>query len=156
MLSCRFNYPVYIIIFLGGYYEKSYSLLFDVRKHRICCKILWGGKSAVMGETPELEEYEFDSSKYDYIIFGTPVWASSITPPIRSFIKENIEELKDKKIGLFICFMGGGADKAKEKFKECVGINELNAELILIDPKDKKTDEKDSKIEEFCETINRG
>ena len=119
-------------------------------------KFLWGGKSAVMGETPELEEYEFDSSKYDYIIFGTPVWASSITPPIRSFIKENIEELKDKKIGLFICFMGGGADKAKEKFKECVGINELNAELILIDPKDKKTDEKDSKIEEFCETINRG
>ena len=60
-------------------------------------KFFWGGKSAVMGETPELEEYEFDSSKYDYIVFGTPVWASSFVPPIRTFIKDNKEKLEGKK-----------------------------------------------------------
>ena len=106
-------------------------------------KFLWGGKSAVMGETPALEQYEFDSDKYDCIIFGTPVWASSFTPPIRTFIKENKEKINGKKIAVFICYMGGGADKAIEKLKQCLEISEFNTELILIDPKDKKLDEKD-------------
>ena len=48
-------------------------------------KFLWGGKSAIMGETPPLEKYEFDSDLYDYLVIGTPVWASSFTPPIRTF-----------------------------------------------------------------------
>lgn len=118
-------------------------------------KFLWGGKSAVMGETPELEKYEFDSDKYDYIIFGTPVWASSFTPPIRTFIKENKEKLNGKKLAVFICYMGGGADKAIEKLKQYLEISEFDAELILIDPKDKKSIEKDKKIEEFCEKVKK-
>lgn len=118
-------------------------------------KFLWGGKSAVMGETPALEQYEFDSDKYDCIIFGTPVWASSFTPPIRTFIKENKEKLNGKKIAVFICYMGGGADKAIEKLKQCLEISEFADELVLIDPRDKQSDEKDKQIDEFCGKINR-
>lgn len=117
-------------------------------------KFLWGGKSAVMGETPELEEYKFDGEKYDYVIFGTPVWASSFTPPIRTFIKENKEKLNGKKIAVFTCYMGGGADKAIEKLKQCLNIDKFETELILIDPKDKESDEKNKRIEEFCKEIN--
>ena len=117
-------------------------------------KFLWGGKSAVMGETPELEEYKFDGEKYDYVIFGTPVWASSFTPPIRTFIKENKEKLNGKKIAVFTCYMGGGANKAIEKLKQCLNIEKFEAELILIDPKDKESDEKNKQIEEFCKEIN--
>lgn len=117
-------------------------------------KFLWGGKSAIMGETPALEKYKFDSDKYDCIIFGTPVWASSFTPPIRTFIKENKEKLNGKKLAAFICYMGGGAEKAIEKLKQFLEISEFAAELVLIDPKDKKSDEKDKRVEEFCEKIN--
>ena len=118
-------------------------------------KFLWGGRSAVMGETPELENYEFDSDKYDCIIFGTPVWASSFTPPIRTFINENKEKLKGKKIAAFVCYMGAGADKTIEKLKQILDIQNISAELKLIDPKDKKSEEKDRKIEEFCEDVCR-
>lgn len=118
-------------------------------------KFLWGGKSAVMGDTPKLEDYRFDSDKYDYIIFGTPVWASSFTPPIRTFIKENKDKLTGKKIAVFICYMGGGADKTIEKLKKYLEINEFEAELILIDPKDKQSDEKNKQIEEFCEKLDK-
>lgn len=41
-------------------------------------KFIWGGKSAVMGETPKLMPYEFNADKYDRIIIGTPVWASTV------------------------------------------------------------------------------
>ena len=34
-------------------------------------KFFWGGKSAVMAETPELEPYTFDASSYDRIVFGS-------------------------------------------------------------------------------------
>ena len=116
-------------------------------------KFLWGGKSAVMGETPELENYEFESEKYDYVIFGTPVWASSFTPPIRTFINDNKNKLNGKKMAVFTCYMGGGASKAISKLKECLKIDKFEAELVLIDPKDKKTDNNEKNIDEFCEKI---
>ena len=53
-------------------------------------KFLWGGKSAVMAETPELEPYTFDASAYDRIVFGFPVWAGNVTPPLRTFINRCI------------------------------------------------------------------
>lgn len=118
-------------------------------------KFLWGGKSVVIGETPVLKPYEFDSNKYDYVILGTPVWASSFTPPIRTFILENKKYLKGKKFAVFVSYMGGGADKAIEKLKNYLEINEFDSELVLIDPKDSKSAEKDKMIEEFCEQIEK-
>ena len=109
-------------------------------------KFLWGGKSAVMGETPLLEDYKFDASKYDQIIFGSPVWASSFTPPIRTFIKDNKEELKNKKISVFITYMGGGAEKAISKLKDFLEIDKFASELVLID----SSNEKDKLIDDFC------
>ena len=116
-------------------------------------KFFWGGKSAVMGETPALEKYTFDPEKYDNIIIGTPVWASTFTPPIRTFLKENKDKLKDKKISVFICYSGGGADKAIEKMKKYLNIDSFANELILIDPKDKKNEDKEKEIIEFTKKI---
>lgn len=116
-------------------------------------KFFWGGKSAVMKETPTLEKYEFDSNKYDYIVFGTPVWASSFAPPIRTFIEENKENLKDKKIAVFVCYSGMGADKAIEKLKKCLEINDFCSKLTLVDPREKELDENKEEIDEFCEEI---
>lgn len=117
-------------------------------------KFFWGGKSALMKEKPELENYEFDSEKYDLIVFGSPVWAAQFTPPIRTFINENKSKLENKKFVAFMCYSGSGAENAISKLKEILEVKELEAELLIIDPKDRKTDEKDKKIEEFCEKIS--
>ena len=116
-------------------------------------KFFWGGKSAVMGETPELEPYEFNSDKYDHIIFGTPVWAGCFVPPIRTFVKENREKLKGKKVSIFVCYSGGGAEKVIEKLRKFLEIEKFEADLILIDPKDKPSDEKNKMIDEFCNKL---
>ena len=117
-------------------------------------KFIWGGKSAVMGDKPKLLSYEFHAEQYDTIIFGTPVWASNFTPPIRTFIHENREALKEKKIAVFVCFSGGGADKAISKFKNYIGISELDAELILVDPKEKPDPGNDKKMLEFYSLLS--
>lgn len=115
-------------------------------------KFIWGGKSAVMGEKPELSPYDFKIEQYDRIILGTPVWASSFAPPIRTFIYEN-KGIQEKKIAVFICFSGGGADKAINKMKQFIGIDRFEAELVLIDPKVKEKPENDAKIEAFCSEL---
>ena len=111
-------------------------------------KFLWGGKSAVMAETPELEPYTFEASAYDRIVFGFPVWAGNVTPPLRTFIKEN--DLSGKRFAAFACQSGAGAEKAFEKLKTALGIRELDAELVLIDPKTKPDPINEKKISGFC------
>jgi len=114
-------------------------------------KFFWGGKSAVMAETPGLDPYEFDAGKYDCIIFGFPVWAGNVAPPIRTFIRDN--DLSGKKIAAFACQSGSGAEKAFEKLKAALGIQSLAAELILIDPKDKKNEVNGQLIASFCDKL---
>lgn len=114
-------------------------------------KFFWGGKSAVMAETPELTPYAFDADAYDRIVFGFPVWAGNVTPPIRTFVKE--QRLAGKRIAAFACQSGAGAEKAFGKLKAALGIDALEAELVLIDPKDKPNAENDRLIEAFCEKL---
>ena len=114
-------------------------------------KFFWGGKSAVMAETPELQPYDFNADAYDRIIFGFPVWAGNVTPPIRTFIKEN--RLTGKHIAAFACESGAGAEKAFGKLKAALGIDRLDAELILIDPKAKPSAENEQKLKAFCEGL---
>ena len=114
-------------------------------------KFLWGGKSAVMAETPELEPYEFDGTAYERVILGFPVWAGNVTPPIRTFLKEN--DLSGKSLAAFACQSGAGAEKAFGKLLAAVGADKLEAELILIDPKDKPSEANEQKIRAFCEKL---
>lgn len=116
-------------------------------------KFLWGGKSAVMGDTPKLLPYEFNVNDYDRIIIGTPVWASTFVPPLKTFFNEN-PDINKKPVAVFTCFSGGGADKAILKLKKYLDIEKFEAELILIDPKDNVKAEDDMKISEFCSALD--
>ena len=113
-------------------------------------KFFWGGKSAVMAEKPELEAYEVDLNDYDRVIFGFPVWASNFAPPLRTFIEENKDALKNKKISAFACQSGAGAEKALAKLAKTIGIDSFEHTAILIDPKDKKNEKTDGQIDSFC------
>lgn len=114
-------------------------------------KFVWGGKSAVMSEKPKLQPYEFNSAAYGRIIFGFPVWASNIAPPLRTFIRDN--DLKGKRFAAVACQTAAGADKAFVKLKEELGTENLEAELVLLDPKLKPDAGNEQKVKEFCEKL---
>ena len=116
-------------------------------------KFLCGGKSAVMAETPALEPYAFQAEQYDTVIFGFPVWAGSITPPLRTFVRDNPEGLRGRRIAAFACESGSGAEKAFGKLRKCLGIDTLAARLVLIDPKDRPKPDTEEKIAAFCDQI---
>lgn len=110
-------------------------------------KFLWGGKSAVMAETPRLVPYTFDAEQYDRVVIGFPVWAGNVAPPVRTFAVENKEALRNKKMAAFACQGGSGAEKAFRKLLDCLGRDSFEAEMILNDPKPQA--EKDREIADF-------
>ncbi len=114
-------------------------------------KFFWGGKSAVMAETPKLLPYRFEGDAYERVIFGFPVWAGNVAPPIRSFVKEN--DLSGKRIAAFACQGGSGAEKACGKLLAALGRDALEAQLVLIDPKARPSEENEKKLREFCAAL---
>ena len=114
-------------------------------------KLVWGGKAAVMAEKPKLQPYIFNAADYDCIIFGSPVWASNFAPPLRTFIHDN--DLSGKKFAAFVCETAGGDEKTFLKLKAELGIDSLEAELTLLDPKFKPDPANDDKIKEFCSKL---
>jgi flavodoxin len=116
-------------------------------------KFFWGGKSAVMAQKPALEPYAFKAEEYERVIIGFPVWASNVAPPLRTFVSEN--DVSGKHLSAFACQSGSGAQKAFAKLAAAAGVEKLENELILIDPKTKPSAENERKIKEFCDTLNK-
>jgi flavodoxin len=78
-------------------------------------KFVWGGAQATMKIKPKLKPIDINPLEYDLVIFGTPVWAWTITPPIRSFLA--MFNLAGKNVALLTCSAGSG-NKAMERFKK--------------------------------------
>lgn len=115
-------------------------------------KFFWGGKSAVMGEKPKLEPYAFDASAYDLVILGSPVWAGTFAPPLRTFLHEQRDGLRGKRLAAYFC-CSGGPGKVLEKLGAYLDGIRPEQELILIDPRDKPSPDTDRAIDEFCRAL---
>ena len=96
-------------------------------------KYFWGGKSVIFGEKPKLINESVDLSRYETIIIGTPVWAGSYTPPVKSFIGQY--KLQGKRIALFASHGGNGAEKCFARLKEALPGNKFIGETDYVEPK---------------------
>ena len=96
------------------------------RKRTGFAKYIWGGFQVITRKKPELEPLSVDYNAYDLIVLGTPVWASSPTPAMSSFLSGN--EVKGKKIALFCCH-GGGKGGVFDKLKAQLPGNTIVGEI---------------------------
>ena len=117
-------------------------------------KFLWGGKSAVMGEKPPLKPYVFKGEDWDRVIIGFPVWAGTVTPPIRTFVKAHGGELAGKSVAAYACESGAGGERALKKLAALLGRESFDAELVLIDPKAKPNAANEEKLAAFCQKLS--
>ncbi len=91
-------------------------------------KYVWGGRQATMKEKPELMPLDKDPLDYELIYLGTPVWAFTYAPAIRSFLAD--VKLTKKKMALFCC-CDGGAGKTMNLLQQELSANEILGELVL-------------------------
>lgn len=100
-------------------------------KSKSFMKYLWGGKQVVLGQKPELEKLDKDLNEYDFIIFGTPVWAFSYVPAFKTFFSQI--KITGKKVALFCC-NGGGKGKTFTNMRDELKENDILGEIEFIDP----------------------
>lgn len=115
-------------------------------------KFIWGGKSVMFHEKPKLLNDIPDIDKYDTIFIGTPIWASSYAPPIASFI--NSVSIKDKKIALFACHLGGGTQKCFDKLTTELAGNTIIGTLSLTDPSKDDKDKLKAQVKRWLHEIS--
>ena len=119
-------------------------------------KFIVGGRAAVAGSKPKLQPYTFSANKYDRIVFGSPVWASSPAPPLSTFIEENREALEGKEFAAFFTQLGNGADKANRKLAKCLGMEKIETETVFFEPNKKdEHNENEAKLGNFAAILNR-
>ena len=110
-------------------------------------KYFRAGKGATFGEAPKLEAYRFDPDKYGLVILGTPVWAGTLAPPLRTFLREN--KLTGKGVALFACCSGGSTEKCFLQLEKSIGAYTRLSMLRLVDPLRNKA-AADESISAFC------
>lgn len=115
-------------------------------------KFFLGGKSVMFHEKPKLLNENLSLEGYDTLIIGTPIWARSFTPPINTFLCENV--IKDKNIYFFATHSPGSkTDKCFEKMKEKLSRNRIKGTTGFEDVKKTSAKELDDKVRKFCKKI---
>jgi flavodoxin len=95
-------------------------------------KYLWGGRQVVMKSKPELKQpIEKNAADYDVVFIGTPVWAYSYSPALRTYF--SAVKLSGKKIALF-CSCGGDRRKTFEHMRAQLPNNDILGEFEAVDP----------------------
>lgn len=112
-------------------------------------KILIGGAQVLFNILPKIEYKATDLSNYENIIIGTPVWAGSYVPALKSFFKN--ERIKNKNIGLFVCCNGGQGNTLKD-LKEALKENNFLATATFLEPL-KNKNETEEKYKLFLEAL---
>lgn len=113
-------------------------------------RFLVGGRDAMTGVKPALKPYRFDGSAYDTVILGTPLWAWTFAPPVRTFLAEN--DLTGKKLAFFVCSMGGQDKRCLDKLREELSAPNAPA-LSLLEPLKRQKAEDQDAIRRFADTI---
>ena len=111
---------------------------------------LKSGMESTRRMLPEIKPLAHDPSEYDIVVIGTPIWASKMSSPIRAFINEHKNKLKE--IALFCTGDGDDPEKVFKPIIELLG-KEPQATLGLIGP-DREEEIADLKIREFAAEIS--
>jgi len=114
-------------------------------------KYFWCGKSATFREKPKLRPYQFNANDYDLIILGTPIWAGTFTPPLRSFLRKN--RLSGKNVALFASCSGGPTEKCFEQLHKEMPDCTVLATLRVINPIKQADPENNERIIDFCNKL---
>jgi hypothetical protein len=78
---------------------------------------LRAGRGAMRKDLTRLEPPKMDPAHYDLVIVGTPVWASNVSVPTRTYLHENKGKLR--RVAFFLT---GGGDKSEPVFAEMEAI----------------------------------
>ena len=99
------------------------------------------GREAMKKITPPIEPLTKNIADYDLVIVGTPVWAFTMSSPIRTFLTEQKDKIK--KTAFFVTESGSGHEKTFQYMAEIIDqqpiatLNFITTDVIKGNPEEK-------------------
>jgi len=90
--------------------------IFDTVKRSGPFGYLRSGRQAMKETLTVLKDSKRDLSLYDLIIIGTPVWANSLSAPVRTYLHQNKDHLN--KVAFFCSYGGSGFENTFSQMEE--------------------------------------
>ncbi len=123
----------------------------DLKKRQGKIGWIMSGKDASRQSLTEIAPTKKAPADYDLVVIGTPIWAWSPTPAIRTYISQN--NLSGKKVALFYTF-DNDLKQAAEKTKALLTNAAIVSELPLASPSADR-EETEKKIAEWCSALKQ-
>ncbi|MBN1558105.1 MAG: NAD(P)H-dependent oxidoreductase [Lentisphaerae bacterium] len=114
-------------------------------------KFFRAGGQALMRSTPVLNPLAMQPAGYDLLFIGTPVWAGTLAPPLRTFLRD--VELAGKAIALFCCHGGGGPSRTFAHLRKALAGNRVVSEIAFYDPRKHNTDTQIAEAEAWARQV---
>jgi flavodoxin len=111
-----------------------------------------GGKDATQKKLTNIGETKKNPAEYDCIVMGTPVWAGTMAPAIRTYIDKNKSSIK--KAAFFATATSTKIDKVQPKFESALGQSAIaSVGFIKKDFSPEKKEDYQKRIADFSKKI---
>jgi len=125
--------------------------IIDTKSRKGIIGWLSAGKDATLGDTTKIKEILKDVSSYDLVIIGGPVWSWNISPAVRTFMLQYMEQLKN---AAFFCTEDGGG--AKRSFRNLAALlGKQPVATLEIKASSLNKEEHKRMISDFVDTLRR-
>ena len=113
----------------------------DLKKRSGILGYLFAGMDAGMKRMTKIKDAIKDPSGYDLVIVGTPVWAVTVTPAVRTYLAQNKDNLR--KVAFYCTYGGSGNRNSFREMESICGkrpaataeVNTTEVKLKLFDEK---------------------
>lgn len=113
---------------------------------------LFAGKDATLKSLTRIKKTKINLNKYDLIVIGTPVWAFTMSTPIRTYISQNKASMKKSSWVAFFCTQGGsGSERTFKAMEELCGKKPIS--VLEMTTKEVMQNLSGKKVEMFVEKI---
>lgn len=123
----------------------------EIKSHGFT-KYFWGGMRVMMKKEPELINVVPSMDDYDLIILGSPVWAFTYSPAMRTFLKKYGAQLQRKKVACYCCHKGGPG-KTLANYKSALKDSQFIGETTFFEPNDENPPKVREKVEKWAEEL---
>ena len=111
---------------------------------------LKGGRDAVKKFMTVISPAQKDPAQYDLVVVGSPVWAGSMAPALRTYLTQQKSKLK--KFGCFCTMGGSGGQRLFSQVEEILGQKPLAT--LTVRTKQVAGNQYASELDRFAEQIS--
>lgn len=130
-------------------YDCDIEEIIDTKDRKGPIGYMLSGREAMKGITPEIKPLTKNPADYELVIIGTPVWAFTMSSPIRTFLTEQKDKLI--KVAFFLTMGGSGNEKTFKNMTDLAGKQPVaTLDLKTADVMQNKIEER---LNQFVESI---